>query len=234
MSMSEKEQQKNEMLSAFIDAEQSDIETIQIVDALLNESEYKERFIRTQLVNDILNDSANGQSTDFLFNNSIHKKISASLDELPAHYVDGAVNLQALSTEDVTQSSWFRRMFDNKVISGVSVAASVMFVTLFTFQHFDSVNGSADESTSNFNNSVLADSSQSAPSLIMAPSALPSNLAAAGAGTSSTNMKDQYRWVEADPELSRQVREYISEHEAHRTTYSLQPKVRAAAYRIGE
>ena len=232
--MSEKNQQKNEMLSAFIDAEQSDIETIQIVDALLNEPEYKKRFIRTQLVNDILNDSANAQSSDFLLNNSLHKQVSASLDELPAHYVDGAVNLQTLSTEDVTQSSWFRRMFDNKVVSGVSVAASVMFATLFTLQHFDSVNGSVNESTDHFNNPVLVDSSQSTPSLIMAPSALPSNLAAAGAGSASGNMKDQYHWVEADPELSRQVREYISEHETHRTTYSLQPKVRAAAYRIGE
>lgn len=232
MSISEKEQ-KNESLSAFMDAEQSDIETSQIVDALLIEPDYMERFIRLQLVNDSLRD----QTQEPLLNSNLQHRIAAVLEELPAHYVDESVNLKAVRTEQVLRSSWFRQLLGNKVVSGISVAASVMMATLFTLQHFES----PGENKVNLNNNMLASSDLQAPSfiqttsLIQASSELPAHLIATTAATTrSDNLKQQYRWIEADPELSRQVRQYINEYETHRAAYNLQPKVRAANYQFSE
>lgn len=231
MKLSESEQQKNEMLSAFIDAEQSDTETAQIVDALLSDSDFKARFARAQL----LNDSLRGQVHESLLHNNLQNRVSAALDDLPAHYVDDAVNLQPVNTEDVTQSHWFRQLLGNKVFSGISVAASVMFATLLTIQHFDPAGST---SVNSFNNNSLADSAQPAPSLIQGP-VLSAHFAAAASGSAMNdnfrqNLKQQYRWVEADPELSRQVRQYINEHETHRAAYRLQPKIQAVSYQISE
>ncbi len=231
MKLSESEQQKNEMLSAFIDAEQSDTETAQIVDALLSDSDFKARFARAQL----LNDSLRGQIHESLLHNNLQNRVSAALDDLPAHYVDDAVDLQPVHTEDVTQSHWFRQLLGNKVFSGVSVAASVMFATLLTIQHFDPASST---SVNSFNNNSLADSAQPAPSLIQRP-VLPAHLVTAVSGSAMNdnfkqNLKQQYRWIEADPELSRQVRQYINEHEIHRAAYRLQPKIQAVSYQISE
>ncbi|MDX2503034.1 MAG: RseA family anti-sigma factor [Gammaproteobacteria bacterium] len=233
MSISEKEQQKNESLSAFMDAEQSDIETSQIVDALLIEPDYMEKFIRLQLVNDSLRD----QTQEPLLNSNLQHRIAAVLEELPAHYVDESVNLKAVRTEQVIRSDWFRQLLGNKVVSGISVAASVMMATLFTLQHFES----PGENKVNLNNNMLASSDLQAPSfvqttsLIQASSELPAHLIATTAATTrSDNLKQQYRWIEADPELSRQVRQYINEYETHRAAYNLQPKVRAANYQFSE
>ena len=232
MKLSESEQQKNEMLSAFIDAEQSDTETAQIVDALLSDSDFKARFARAQL----LNDSLRGQIHESLLHNNLQNRVSAALDDLPAHYVDDAVDLQPVHTEDVTQSHWFRQLLGNKVFSGVSVAASVMFATLLTIQHFDPASST---SINSFNNNSLAESAQPAPALIQGPPVLAANLASAASGSamndnSRQNLKQQYRWIEADPELSRQVRQYINEHEIHRAAYRLQPKIQAVSYQISE
>lgn len=265
--MSERKQQtndysKNEMLSAFIDAELSNIETSQLVDALLNDSEYKAQYIRAQLINDHCQD----QMQQSISLGELRNNVALALDDLPAHFSDDAVSLQSVSTEVVPRSNWFKLLFargaENKMLSGLSVAASVMFVTLFTLQGFST--GSSDKtfvshqiSDSSAGNAIAskqsAASKQSiaAPSLIQSPAALPAHLVSTGRvstdrnsitsinSTSSTNennqtIKQQYRWIEADPVLSKQVRQYVNGHEKRRAAYNLQPKLRTATYQVSE
>lgn len=249
------DQINNEMLSAFIDAEQSDIETSQVIDALLNDPEYKKQYIRTQLLNDHLHE----QTQENLLFGDLRKNIALALDDLPAHFSDDAVSLQTGRTEDISRNSWYKSFLmkglENRMLTGLSVAASVMFVTLFTLQNFnDSSNAAADLELSrsvNFTDNVIAGSNQrpsvsaqSAPtaSLIQSPYALPAYLVSAGnaslasglATVNNESIKQQYQWIEADPVLSRQVREYINGHEKRRSVYDLQPKIRMATYQISE
>ncbi len=157
MNMSYKEQEMNEVLSASFDAEQSDIETEQLVDALLNDSALKKQYIRAQ----IIDDSLHQQIYDNLINSNLRSKIMFCLEDLPAHS-EQPVNIIApdtakqpkLSFTDVI-SGWMQeflqgisRMLDNKIISGVSVAASVMFATLFSLQFFNS------NATNTLNNNI--------------------------------------------------------------------------------
>ncbi|MCN4144726.1 MAG: hypothetical protein LC437_06635 [Thiohalomonas sp.] len=123
-------QQKKERLSAFIDAEQSDSETSQIVEALHNDPAYKEQYARLQLVNEHLHD----QVQTSVLNTERRDNISLALDDLPCHFVDEGVSLQIAKTEDITQISWFNRFFENRILSGVSIAASAMFVTLLLYR----------------------------------------------------------------------------------------------------
>ena len=261
MNMSEQKQQENtrqkndrinkdqinkEMLSAFIDAEQSDIETSQVIDALLNDPEYKKQYIRTQLINDHLHE----QTQHSLLSADLRNNIALALDDLPAHFLEQAVSLQTGRTEDLSRSSWFQLFFikslkksfkkssENRMLTGLSVAASVMFVTLFTLQNFNVESGTELSRSDNFTGNVIAGSIQSPsvsgpsvsdqrasmPSLIQSPSALPAYLVSAGtaslaSGLATVNndkIKQQYQWIEADPALSRQVREYINAHETYR------------------
>lgn len=223
MNMSENEQQKHEMLSAFVDAEQSDIEIAQVIDTLLNEQTYKDRYIRMQLVNDSLHD----QIEQSIIANKLHDRVSSVLDGLPAHYVEEAVLLKNVVTNDVTQTHWFKKIVTNKILSGVSVAASVMFVTLITLQTFNSESNTSPDLPIAVN--------QKAPSSIQTQSELPVALAATAAEpVSNDDFQQQYRWVEADPALSRHIRKYINQHDTNRAAYSLQPKIRTATYQINE
>lgn len=221
MNMSENEQQKHELLSAFIDGEQSDVEIAQVVDTLLDEQAYKDRYIRMQLVNDSLHD----QIEPSIINNKLNTRVSSALEDLPAHFVEDAVQLQNLSTNNVPQSHWFKKIVANKLISGVSVAASVMFVTLMTLQTFNS-------ETTQSSGSTIAATNQQAPTLIQAQSELPIALAASGSDAGANTPAQQYQWIEADPALSSHIRKYINQHETNRAVYSLQPKVRTATYQI--
>lgn len=219
-------QQKNERLSAFIDAEQSDIETAQIIDDLLNDPAYRDIYIRMQLVND----SLHGQIDAAIVTSSLSKNISETLDTLPAHYVENAVHLQPVKSAYVKPSSWFDKVLGNRMVSGVSVAASVMFVTLLTLQSFDTNTNDLSSGTN-----TIAENTANAPSLIQATAELPANLVATSSvSADNERLKQQYRWIEADPKLSRQVREYINQHDTHRAAYSLQPKIRSANYQITE
>jgi len=259
--MSERKQQtndysKNEMLSAFIDAELSDIETSQLVDALLNDSDYKAQYIRAQLINDHCQD----QMQQSIFLGELRNNVALALDDLPAHFSEDAVFLQSLSTEIVPRSNWFKLLFakgaENKMLSGLSVAASVMLVTLFTLQGFstgssDNTFASHQTSDSSSGNAIASKQNTASPSLIQSPAALPAHLVSTGrvstdrvstasiSNTSSNNeinqnIKQQYRWVEADPVLSRQVRQYVNGHEKRRAAYNLQPKLRTATYQVSE
>ncbi len=243
------DQHMNEMLSAFIDAEQPDIETSQIIDALLNDSEYKEQYIRMQLINDHLHEQPQYNiSCDELRNN-----ITLALNDLPAHFSVESVSLQSGITENIPQSGWFQTFFkksaENKLLSGLSVAASVMFVTLFTLQNFndslnDNYNSAINTGKNHSGDTLLANQfsfdnaiSNSVPSLIQLPSALPASFASTASDLANINnqtIKQQYQWIEADPVLSRQVRQYINEHENRRAAYNLQPKIRTATYQISE
>ncbi len=226
----------NERLSAFIDAEQSDIETSLIIDALLNDSEYKQQYIRAQFINDCMNEQV---SEAIITNNDLRNNISHALESLPAHFSDDAVSLQTGITEDITSNSWFQALFkkssEHKVISGLSVAASVMFVTLFSLQSLNS-NQSAQ-----YGDNIAATSkvlqSQPNPSLIQLSSSLPASYtstATSGVNAMKQDKKQKYQWIEADPALSRQVRQYINEHENYRAAYNLQPKIRTATYQLSE
>ena len=250
--MSIQKQQSNEVLSAFIDAEQSDNETSHIVDALLNDSVYKEQYIRLQLVNEYTQD----QVQTSILNTALRDNVSSELNDLPAHFVDGAVSLQTAKTEDITRTSWFNRFFENRMLSGVSIAASVMFVTLFTLQGFNSettITNMADNSLASMTQTSLSLNQQtsikSTPSLIQLASELPASYVSSEmvfssapvsrpvsrtAQTTNDDLKQQYQWIEADPVLSQQVRQYVNEHETHRAAYNLQPQIRTATYQISD
>lgn len=224
MKMSENEQDKQEMLSAFIDAEQSDVEISQVIDALLNEQEYKNTYIRMQLANDSMHE----QIDQTVLNNPLYNRIASVLEELPPHFSEDAVQLQDVDTADVSRSHWFKKMVTNKVLSGVSVAASVMVVTLITLQSFNNEAGQTSAP-------AVADSNQKAPSLIQASSELPVTLTATASGSvNNTNKQQKYHWIEADPALSRHIRKYINQHETNRAAYSLQPRIRTATYQVNE
>ncbi len=234
------EQQRNIDLSAFIDSEQSDVETSQIIDDLLSDPEYKEKYARTQLINDYLQEQVQ-QELSF---SDLRENISLSLESLPAHFSNDAVHLDTLTTEVVSQNSWLQSFFkksrENKLLSGLSVAASVMFVTLFTLQGF---NGGAlvdDSKSSSIANKSLQIST---PLLIQSASMLPVSFVSTSSMIPASNSlvldlnqsnKQKYEWVEADPVLSKQVRQYINEHERRHAGYNLQPKIRTATYQVGE
>ena len=110
----------------------------------------------------------------------LRKNISIALDDLPAHFSGDAVSLQTIKTENLSQNSFFTAdFFKNKWLGGLSVAASVMFVTLFTLQGFNSQSNtelSTDISLSDGSDAHLMNTSNqklSTPSLIQSPSTLP-------------------------------------------------------------
>lgn len=223
--MSEKLQQ-NERLSAFIDAELSESQSIKVVDDLLNDEAYKSTYARLQLVSDSLDESHEQQ----IISQKLRLNIENALEEMPAHFIEDAVNMHVAKTDNVTKSLWYNKLFENRLVSGISVAASVMLVTLVTLQTIDST-----PETSQATNNILATTGEQSPSLIQAHSELPTSLVATSAGSADNEtLKQQYQWIEADPVLSRQIREYINEHETHRAPYSLQPKIRSANYQFRE
>lgn len=222
--MSLQQQQDNECLSAFLDAEQSDSETSRIVDALLKEPEYKEQYSRLHLMHDHLHDQVQLNSSE----TGLRHNVSLALDDLPGHFVEDAVVLQSVQTEDVSQTHWFNRFIDNRLLSGVSMAASVMFMTLFILQGFNHDSNSSNSMTDNsLAATSLINSSSNSQSLIKS---VPPIMQPPASYVSAKASKPQYEWVEADPVLSQQVRQYVSEHEKHRAAYNLQPKIRTAAY----
>ncbi len=211
-----------ETLSAFLDAEQSEQDVARVVDALLKDPDYKAQYMRSQLISDSIHD----QLHSALLKNDVLKSVSAQIEELPAYHIDDRELLKP-EIEDVTRSSLFKTIMGHKLVSGLSVAASVMFVTLFTLQQFNNdpqATGLADNSMESYT-----------PSLIQASAQLPATLVSGtGATISNRQLKQQYQWVEADPEMARQVRQYLSDHEMHRAAYTLQPQVREASYQINE
>lgn len=242
--------QYKESISAFLDAEQSDIETAQTIDALLNDSEYKEYYMRSQLINEYLQD----QVQTSVLNTELRNNISLALDDLPGHFVDNAVSLQSIKTQDISHTNWFKRFTENRMLSGVSIAASVMFMTLFTLQGFNSessiTNSAADSSLAATTQISPSPPDQqplitSVPSLIQSASELPASYVSAGKVSTGTfslqtlqpgnnNLKPKYQWIEADPVLSQHVRKYVNEHETHRAAYNLQPQIRTATYQISD
>lgn len=239
MNMSMPIQQNKERLSAFIDAEQSDSETSQIVEALLNDPAYKEQYARLQLVNEHLHD----QVQTSVSNTELRDNISLALDDLPCHFVDEAVSLQIAKTEDISQTSWFNRFFENRMLSGVSIAASAMFVTLFTLQGFKTesdLSHTVSEQSLTAANSMHSSLDKQAPdkttpSYIQPVAVLPASyVSSTAAAITNDAPNQQYRWIEADPVLSQQVRQYVREHEIHRAAYNLQPQIRTATYQIND
>ena len=258
MSTEYKSQLSKESLSAFIDAEQSDIETSLIIDKLLNDSDFKEQYVQMQLINDHLQE----QAQENISLDSLRSNISGALDGLPAHFSEDAVSLNNESVENIPQSTFFKNLFqnvfkksaDNKVLSGLSVAASVMLVTLFTLQTYnadintdlnsdigDFASVASEQKTLNVQNTEMSVSKNhfesNSPSLIQLPSALPASFVSTTSNLSDVNsqtFKENYQWVEADPALSRKVRQYINEHEKNRAAYNLQPQIRTATYQVIE
>lgn len=231
------EQQVNESLSAFIDAEQPDIETSQIIDDLLNDADYKEQYIRTLLINDHIH----SQVQQSIISDKLRHNVSQALDDLPAHFSEDAVSLQMAKTENVTHLNWLQNFFkksaENKVLSGLSVAASVMFITLFSLQNFNTDENLDNQLSGNVAQTASSESSQfqSKPSLINISTSLPASyVSTASAGIGENDIKQNYQWIEADPALSRQVRQYINEHENRRAAYDLQPKIRTVTFQVNE
>ncbi len=133
-----KQKQHKEQLSTFMDAEQLETETSQIVTHLLNNLEYKERYIRLQYAQDALNHRP-------LID--IRAELSQALEPLETHFVDEAVCLQTVQTikavqitdtKDIRQISWFKSLNRQKIMTGASIAASVMFATLLGLEFINS------------------------------------------------------------------------------------------------
>jgi len=218
--MTKQNKYDNELLSAFIDAEQSDIETTEIVTRLLNDNEYKEHYIRLQ------------QNNEYIHKRPIidvRGNVSSALDNLAAHYSDDAVSLNTAKTEVVSNTYWFKQLFSNKAVSGLSIAASVMFVTFFTLQGFNSTNSTSVELES-----IAADTSQQSLQSLQQVFSPVDNALIQPVASVTNNESKKYQWIEADPVLSQRVREYVHKHESLRAagTYDLQPKIRTAAYQI--
>ncbi len=225
INMSKPESQ--EILSAFLDAELSNQEITEVLDKLLKDPDYKAHYRRTQLVSDVIHE----QVHPALLKNKVLDSVSAQLEELPAYHVNDSELVQP-KIEDVTRSSLFKTIMGHKLVSGLSVAASVMFVTLFTLQQF---NTNPEGSGTGINVADTAIDNSYTPSLIQASAQLPAALVSGtGATISNRQLKQQYQWVEADPELARQVRQYLNDHEVHRAAYTLQPQIREASYQINE
>jgi negative regulator of sigma E activity len=240
-------EQQSEHLSAFIDAELSDREISQMVDMLLNDSGFKQHYVRTQLTNDYLH----GPVDILIDSKDMRNTIALAVDELENYSSGGLLekysldNLQTAKIEDVTHYSWWHTFFnkssENRLLSGMSVAASVMLVTLFLLQYVDSPLGKErkilDISTIDVNtletNEDKYEKTIASPSLIQNPS-LPAYFISTNNESSTQQLKQQYQWIEAAPELSKQVRDYINEHEQRRLPYNLQPKIRTATYKISE
>jgi negative regulator of sigma E activity len=234
-----KQQEKLESLSALIDSEINEQEIPVIIDDLLSDPKYKAYYERLKLSNDCMHDRLN----DKVLNSALVKDISSAIDSLPAHYVEDAVQLKSLKLEqNTTTGNWFSNLLSNRLISGLSVAASVMFVTLFTLQHFkqtDVVTGQSVANTGPANPSQVVNNQPSTaltPQLIQPVARIPANLVGsnmAGNNTAGQNhnpIKQQYQWIEADPVLSRKIREYIHQHDDYRTGYYLQPEIRSVKY----
>jgi negative regulator of sigma E activity len=233
---------KGEMLSAFIDAEQLESETSHIVDILLKDSDYKEQYIRSQCVNEYLHDD---NRPDFL-DSQLRTNISLALNDLPSHFVEEAVSLEKAYTEDLRKTSLFQTLqnsifslYEHKLVAGLSVAASVMMVTLFSLQNMatDSnemlaSNDSRLEQKTVSDAMLLERSSEPLkPSLIQRNANLPLSLASTNSSVyTPADTGSTYQWIEADPILSQQVRDYVKEHEKYRPAYGLQPQIRTATY----
>ena len=239
--MSDKQEQY-ERLSAFIDAEQADTETVDIIDALLEDKEFRDSYTRMQLVNDAVND----QIDDKLLHSNLSDRISASINQLPAHFVESATQLQSASMEP-NNSNWFNNWISNRLVSGVSVAASVMLVTIIALQTFDSSNEQSTQLVADRSLNKQVDIQKHGqtdeplqhyaglPQTELTQAKLSPEMVATAAGIVSDDAQTrQYQWIDADPVLSRRIREYINEHETHRTTFNLQPQIRAANYQISE
>lgn len=220
-----------EILSAFLDAELSNQEVTEVVDKLLKDPDYKAHYMRTQLVSDVTHE----QMHPALLKNTVLESVAAQLEELPAYHVNDSELVQP-KIEDVTRSSLFKTIMGHKLVSGLSVAASVMFVTLFTLQQFNNTTeGDIAGNSTGINVANTAIDNSYTPSLIQASAQLPATLVSGtGATISNRQLKQQYQWVEADPELARQVRQYLDDHEVHRAAYTLQPQIREASYQINE
>ncbi len=154
MTIQKQQKQNDEQLSALIDAEQLDTETSQIVTHLLNDSEHKERYIRLQYIK---NSFSHQPSID------VRSNVSLALETLPTHFVDEAVSLQTTSTEDLTQTSWFKILNGQKMMAGMSIAASVMFATFFSLQLINSAPNTIvhDSASNNIQNTIPSDSQKS-------------------------------------------------------------------------
>ncbi|MCN4144725.1 MAG: hypothetical protein LC437_06630 [Thiohalomonas sp.] len=78
-------------------------------------------------------------------------------------------------------------------------------------------------------------SDKTTPSFIQAVAVLPASYVSSTAAAITNDAPNkQYQWIEADPVLSQQVRQYVREHEIHRATYNLQPQIRTATYQIND
>ena len=201
--MTIQKQQNDEQLSALIDAEQLETETSQIVTHLLNDSEYKERYIRLQYAQNAL---SNKPLID------VRSKVSLALDTLPTHFVDEAVSLQAVSTKDITHTSWFQReggaLNGQKMITGMSIAVSVMFATFFSLQLINSpYDSSSHDMYSNSNiKQVKPYSATKQNELFFDPSII-SPFAELPALLVSYPATSILQWQEDDLEISQQVNE---------------------------
>jgi len=246
------QQQKNEMLSAFVDAEQSDSEISQIVDALLTDNNYKERYIRAQALNNYLHDqsqshglaidsksysgnSSGGNSAYYStkeLDSKLRLNISNALRDIPEHQSFDNDNNHSINVNSQTlppqtsllqsfSDSLFDSLFKHKIMTGLSVAASVMFVTLFTLQNVvTQTDHNPDMAINQPGHSLIQSQAKQPVNLVTSPNTLPINA--------------QYQWIKADPEVSKQIKQYVKEHESYRSSYysapNLQPKLRTVNY----
>ena len=237
----------NELLSAFIDEELSTKDIGKVVDSLLKDETLKQSYIRQcsikqQYMNNKITVTGKIDSSHIIFESShlsnMRDNISNTIDSLEMYHDDFAGLLITTKTNNLSYLSRLYKVansvLENKVIGGISVAASVMLVTLFTLQHFNPQNSSdmnnmyalnKDQNTTIQKPLNQIDVNEPIPSLISKKSQLPASLVSTNARPVQTNNlnntldKTQYKWIIVDPEMSNQLRAYANEHAKYREPY---------------
>jgi len=254
MKMSNKDKTVFENLSAMFDGELSSTERNVLLDRLLGDPDLMKCWQRHQLIHDAMH----GQLHDQLLKINLQDHVSQILQDEPVHFTENLIKQKLVKQEKIIpestkievcdhsslmKESWFSHLMTNRLVTGTSVAASVMFATLFTVQHFQNDNDETVASLSQTQTNSFA----SSPSPTVS---LPANLVSTSQVSTSNPVVARYKpvvnkgsvidpgkkftWIKADPKLSQQIQEYVREHEANSTispfNSSLTPKIRAVSF----
>ena len=260
MKINDQDQTVLENLSALHDGEITSAERDLLLDRLLGDPDLLQLWRRHQLTHDALHE----QLSEQLLTTNLLDRVSSALDDEPAYQIEHAVKhtlnkssaahdngpAEVREHEQLIKPGWFAQLMSNRVVTGTSVAASVMFATLFTVQHLQnnqqaalatiaktgSVETFQGQTRTAQTNPTQISGRSSSPALAVS---LPANLVSTSnqAAVQNTPMSGQgsnFTWIKADPRLSQQIQKYVREHETHAAASSFNssftPRVRAVSF----
>ncbi len=246
MNITDKNQTVREHLSALLDGELSSKDSGLMLDRMLGDPDLMELWRRHQMVHDSMHDQLHGE----LLKTNLLTRVSQALEEQPAYFTDDPVNKNFADglpahqrpmnhkhgsgqqyAEDKEQygqmnTSWFSRLLSNRIVAGTSVAATVMFATLFTVQHLQQQN--------NVSVAALTHTSDKVSSPLPTNMVSGNSPALAQSIDAAADTSEHFTWIKADPMLSQQIQNYVKEHEgsSNRSSFnsSFTPRIRAVSY----